>query len=83
MRAAFAPVLDRHAICRLCFVGDEGDCRWRDFPPVLMALPRPSGRTMRWPCEHPRFEQEVLPELRARVARTVSPTPRCAPCRRR
>ena len=57
--------------------------RWRDFLPALIALPHPSWRTMRWQRDHPWFEREVLPELRARVAQAVSATPRCAPCRRR
>jgi uracil-DNA glycosylase len=57
--------------------------RWRDFLPALMPLPHPSWRTMRWQRDHPRFEEEVLPELRARVARALSPTPRASPCRRR
>ncbi len=31
-------------------------------------LPHPSGRNNRWLAKHPWFEQEALPELRARVA---------------
>jgi len=61
----------------------EAVARWREFLPRHLPLPHPSWRTMRWQRDHPWFEREVLPELRARVARTVSPTPRCAPCRRR
>src|SRR5215470_11525682 len=57
--------------------------RWRDFLPELFVLPHPSWRTTRWLRDNPWFENEVLPELRARVARAISPTPRSAPCPRR
>jgi uracil-DNA glycosylase len=54
--------------------------RWRDFLPELFVLPHPSWRTRRWLRDHPWFESEALPELRARVARAISPTPRSVPC---
>jgi len=57
--------------------------RWRDFLPELFVLPHPSWRTTRWLRDNPWFENEALPELRARVARAISPTPRSAPCPRR
>jgi uracil-DNA glycosylase len=57
----------------------EAMARWRDFPPALMPLPHPSWRTRRWQRDHPWFEREVLPELRVRVARAVSPALSPAP----
>jgi uracil-DNA glycosylase len=57
--------------------------RWRAFLPAIMPLPHPSWRTTRWQRDHPWFENEVLPELRSRVAQTLSRPPRCAPCPRR
>ena len=57
--------------------------RWRDFLPKLFVLPHPSWRTTGWLRDNPWFENEVLPELRARVADALSPPPRCAPCPRR
>jgi uracil-DNA glycosylase len=61
----------------------EAIARWREFLPGLMPLPHPSWRTTRWERDHPWFELDLLPDLRVRVAQTVSPTPRCAPCRHR
>jgi uracil-DNA glycosylase len=57
--------------------------RWRDFLPELFVLPHPSWRTSRWLRDNPWFENEALPELRARVAQAISPIPRSAPCPRR
>jgi uracil-DNA glycosylase len=57
--------------------------RWRDFLPELFVLPHPSWRTTRWLRDNAWFENEALPELRSRVARAISPTPRSAPCPRR
>ena len=57
--------------------------RWHDFLPELFVLPHPSWRTTRWLRDNPWFESEVLPELRSRVARAISPLPRSAPCPRR
>ena len=56
---------------------------WRDFQPDLFPLPHPSWRTTRWLRDNPWFENEALPELRARVADALSPPSRCAPCPRR
>ena len=56
---------------------------WRDLPPGVLALPHPSWRARLWQRQNPWFEEALLPELRARVARALSPAPRCAPCRRR
>ena len=57
--------------------------RWRDFLPEYFVLPHPSWRTTRWLRDNPWFENETLPELRARVDRIVTPQPRSAPCPRR
>jgi len=57
--------------------------RWREFLPAAFVLPHPSWRTALWLHGNPWFESEALPELRARVAGTLSPTSRSAPCRRR
>ena len=61
----------------------EAIARWRDFLPEFFVLPHPSWRTTWWLRDNPWFENEALPELRVRVARAVSPTPRSAPCPRR
>jgi len=46
--------------------------RWRDFLPKLFVLPHPSWRTTGWLRANPWFENEVLPELRARAAAVLS-----------
>jgi uracil-DNA glycosylase len=56
---------------------------WRDFLPEYFVLPHPSWRTTRWLRDNPWFENEAVPELRARVGRAVNPPPRSAPCPRR
>ena len=58
----------------------EAITRWRDFLPEVFVLPHPSWRTTRWLRDNPWFESEALPELRARVAATINPPPRSAPC---
>ena len=45
--------------------------RWRDFLPAFFVLPHPSWRTTRWLRDHPWFENQALPELRATVARVL------------
>lgn len=42
--------------------------RWRDFGPDYLPTPHPSPRNTLWLKRNPWFEQEVVPELRARVA---------------
>jgi len=46
--------------------------RWRDFLPGFFVLPHPSWRTTRWLRDNPWFENEALPELRARIGRVLS-----------
>ena len=50
----------------------EAIMRWRDFLPEFFVLPHPSWRSALWLREHPWFENEVLPELRARTAEALS-----------
>ena len=45
---------------------------WREFLPEFFVLPHPSWRSTLWLREHPWFESEVLPELRARAAAVLS-----------
>ncbi len=51
---------------------------WRrgfEMTPHLIALPHPSWRNTGWLKQNPWFEKEVLPILRAEVARLTSPPP--------
>ena len=48
---------------------------WRDFLPKFFVLPHPSWRTTRWLRDNSWFEEEALPELRARAARVLSGPP--------
>ncbi len=41
---------------------------WRDYPADVMPLPHPSWRNSAWLKRNPWFEDELLPDLRARVA---------------
>lgn len=44
---------------------------WQDRWPSLVPLPHPSPRNNRWLKNNPWFEQDVLPELRKRVAALI------------
>lgn len=46
--------------------------QWRDHGPALLALPHPSPRNNGWLRRNPWFEDELLPELRTRVARALA-----------
>lgn len=46
--------------------------QWRSHGPGLLALPHPSPRNNGWLRQNPWFEAELLPELRARVARALA-----------
>ena len=48
---------------------------WRDYGPHILPLPHPSPRNNLWLRRNPRFEEEVLPVLRARVQALQTPTP--------
>lgn len=41
---------------------------WRDYRPDILPLPHPSWRNTGWLKKNPWFAEELLPELRARVA---------------
>ena len=45
---------------------------WREAPPGVLPLPHPSWRNTAWLKRNPWFEAEVLPALRAEVARRLS-----------
>ena len=49
--------------------------RWRDLPLETLPLPHPSWRTIGWEKRNPWFGEELLPELRRRVADLLSPAP--------
>jgi uracil-DNA glycosylase len=40
---------------------------WRDYLPEFFPLPHPSWRNVLWMRQNPWYEEEVLPDLRARV----------------
>jgi uracil-DNA glycosylase len=44
---------------------------WRDAPPGTLPLPHPSWRNTAWLSRNPWFEAEILPVLRAEVARRL------------
>jgi len=46
---------------------------WRDYLPDFLPLPHPSWRTTAWLRKHPWFADDLLPELRHRVAGLVGP----------
>jgi uracil-DNA glycosylase len=46
---------------------------WRTHGPHCMPLPHPSPRNNGWLAQHPWFERELLPVLRARVAQALTP----------
>ncbi|MDE2007590.1 MAG: uracil-DNA glycosylase family protein [Rhodospirillales bacterium] len=45
--------------------------RWRALLPGRCALPHPSWRTLAWERRNPWFAQELLPALRAEIARVL------------
>jgi uracil-DNA glycosylase len=54
---------------------DETVRCWREFAgeaPKIIALPHPSWRNNAWIKRNPWFEQDLLPALRAEVARVIS-----------
>jgi uracil-DNA glycosylase len=44
---------------------------WRDYAPSIFPLPHPSWRNNAWLKKNPWFETELLPQLRARVQRSL------------
>jgi uracil-DNA glycosylase len=51
----------------------ETVARWRDFLPEYFVLPHPSWHTIRWLRDNHWFENDALPDLRARIARKLDP----------
>lgn len=45
---------------------------WRESWPHLVPMPHPSPRNQRWFRDHPWFEAELIPALRAEVARILA-----------
>jgi uracil-DNA glycosylase len=45
---------------------------WRELGPDALPLPHPSWRNTAWLKRNPWFEAELLPVLRARVARLLA-----------
>lgn len=48
---------------------------WRAHGPRFLPLPHPSWRTRAWVARNPWFDAELLPHLRARVARLMAAGP--------
>ena len=48
---------------------------WRAAGPQALPLPHPSWRNTAWLRRNPWFEAELVPELRARVARLLATVP--------
>ena len=46
---------------------------WRDYAPAYFPMPHPSPRNQLWLRANPWFEEEVVPELRARIAAILEP----------
>lgn len=44
---------------------------WREHGPDIIPLPHPSPRNNLWLRRNPRFEEELLPELKSRVAEAL------------
>ena len=44
---------------------------WRQHWPLVVPLPHPSPRNIRWVKRNPWFEAELLPALRTRVAEAL------------
>lgn len=55
-----------------CGSVSETVARWRDFLPDYFPLPHPSWRNQGWLKTHPWFTEDVVPELRRRVAAILS-----------
>lgn len=66
-----AYALDYHLGQRQSKTLTETVKRWREFMPDFLPLPHPSPRNNIWLKRNPWFEQEVVPELRGRVASLI------------
>ena len=45
---------------------------WQSFGPTVMPLPHPSGRNNIWLSKNPWFAEQLLPEVRRRVASALA-----------
>ena len=45
--------------------------RWRELPDKVLTMPHPSGRNNGWLRRNPWFEAQLVPELKARIARAL------------
>jgi uracil-DNA glycosylase len=62
----------RHYLGKACKESLTATVRsWRDYGPAVLPLPHPSWRNTAWLKKNPWFEAELLPDLRARVARLL------------
>jgi uracil-DNA glycosylase len=52
----------------------EAVAHWREYLPAHVPLPHPSWRTIGWARRNPWFEAELLPDVRARIARILRPS---------
>ncbi len=46
---------------------------WRDYAPAFLPLPHPSWRNTAWLKKNPRFETDLLPDLRRKARAMVKP----------
>jgi uracil-DNA glycosylase len=46
---------------------------WKEYGPEYLPLPHPSPRNQPWLLQHPWFERQVVPQLRARVRALTDP----------
>ncbi|HEX5338379.1 MAG TPA: uracil-DNA glycosylase family protein [Gallionella sp.] len=59
----------RHFLAKRCKPSlAETVAAWRDYAPHYIPLPHPSPRNQPWLKRHPWFEQQLVPELRERIA---------------
>ena len=75
-RVELTLLLSAHAIRHYLAHRAEGPvaatvARWREYLPTLLPLPHPSPRNRRWLRQHPWFEAEVVPALRARIQELI------------
>jgi uracil-DNA glycosylase len=49
---------------------------WRTYLPDFLPMPHPSWRSTGWLKRNPRFEDEVVPELRGRIRALLADQPR-------
>jgi len=60
--------IDHYLAARRRRTMTETVAAWRDYLPEFLPMPHPSWRTMAWERQNPWFSEDLLPELRRRVA---------------